>query len=426
MNNWNLHTLKDVLHDPDLNAAQSEFLLEYMNRRFPPRIFETQLEKRRRALKNAAESKHLLEGTSQSFPDILDHNQLDSSPRSLQNWGIVFTAGGEGERLRLSLLARGVSADDLKDFTKATYPLKNFFRDYGTLHVNLAMTSRLCRETGLDIPVIITTGPEGSITNRVIPRILEENSNFGLKHIRLVAQDERLHFTLKEKIACQIHDNLPYPITQPDETGGPLMKLKQKSITDGRSALDWLTELGCSKLLTVQATALYDQNMLPLMARAGQNCDCLGVGILRTSFEPKDPFGTFVSLQRDGQKFTSIIEQDIRNEQTLKVKDPANRFHLPFNTGFYAFDCKILKQHDLPDYATPPKEILPDLPRSPKVGYAATDILPLGSNPVILTVDPHMYGVIKTADDLEKLTEAGIRYGLKEICTEVAQSLPKK
>ncbi|MFP4012524.1 MAG: hypothetical protein ACLFVQ_00420 [Chitinispirillaceae bacterium] len=427
MNSWNLQSLKEVLHNPEeLNAAQSETLLHLMNRHFPPQRFEKQLEQRRRALKHAAQSKHLLEGTHQHFPDFLSHSQLDPSPLSLKGWGIVFTAGGEGERLRLSLLSQGVPADELKEFTKATYPLKGFFKNYGTLHTNLAMTSWMCRETGFDIPVIITTGPQGSITHRVIPRILEENSNFGLKNIRLVAQDERLHFTLEEKIVCQITDDTPCPVTQPDETGGPLMKLKQISDTDSISALDWLSELGCEKILAVQATALYDRDMLPLMARAAQNSDCLGVGILRTSFEPKDPFGTFVSLERDGSTFTSIIEQDIRNDATRSVKDPSGRFHLPFNTGFYAFDCNILRKHDLPDYATPPKQILPDLPRSPKVGYAATDILPLGSSPIILTVDPQMYGVIKTADDLEKLTQAGIQYGLKEICAKVEQDLPKR
>jgi len=67
----------------------------------------------------------------------------------------------------------------------------------------------------------------------------------------------------------------------------------------------------------------------------------------------------------------------------------------------------------LPDYATPPKEILPEIERSPKIGYAATDLLPLALNPVILTVSPDTYAVIKTADDLETLSEAAHRFGLQ-------------
>ncbi len=424
MPTWTHKSLADVIaNNKQLTATQLDFLLHYMNEHFPPELFERQLAARRKALENASVSRNLLEGTRQHFPEFLSHKSLSAAPGALKGWAIVLTAGGEGERLRLSLLAQGIPARELENFTKATYPLKGFYNNYGTLHVNLAMISHLSKAIGLDIPVIITTGPDGSITQRVIPRIIAENNGFGLKKLRLVSQEERLHFTLDEKIAIQMTDDLPYPVTQPDETGGPLMKLKQKSDTDSLSALEWISSLNCRKIIVAQATALYDPAMLPLMAKAGQNHDCLGVGILRSTFEPKDPFGTFVNISKVGRSFTCIIEQDIRNDVTRSIKDESGAYHLPFNTGFYAMDCALLENNTLPDYATPPKEILPDLPRSPKVGYAATDIFPMAENPLVLTLDPTMFGVIKTAADLENLTEAGIRYGLREICKDVAGSI---
>jgi hypothetical protein len=327
----------------------------------------------------------------------------------------VFTAGGEGERLRLSLLNKGVSADKLRDFTKATYPLKNFSENFGALQINLAMISWICSKANIDIPVIVTTGPQGSLTHKVIPNVLKENSNFGLKNLRIAAQDERLHFTLDSQAAFRIVDGRPLPVTHPDETGGPLMKLKQKPNADTPNTLEWLASLGCTKILVVQGTAIYEPGMLSLMAAAAKEHDCVGVGIPRSAFNNDDPFGTFVTVEKDGSSKTCIIEQDIRNDVTRSVKDEKSGAFLPFNTGFYALDCGLLLRQDLPDYATPPKEILPDLPRSPKIGYAATDILPLAKRPLILTVEPEMYAVIKTAEDLETLSETAIRFGLREI-----------
>jgi hypothetical protein len=451
---WTINTLKNIVCNWDsLDDVQAEVFLTYMNQRFPPDVFQSHLDKRRRALENAAASKKLLDGAVQSFPDVVNYHSLnldgDNGFGGLSGFAIVFTAGGEGERLRLSLLEKGVPADSLRDFTKATYPLKGFYEDFGALQINLAMVCRICRQYNIDIPVIVTTGPEGSVTDRVIPAILRKHNDFGLPHVKVVSQDERLHFTVDEKIAVRFEGGAPYPITQPDETGGPLMKLKQKvgsgginsGCNDGNinniydinhidninnihnidnidninniSTLQWLSGLGCEKLLIVQGTAIYEPKMLAFMSAAARGHDCVGVGIPRDNFGPKDPFGTFVCIDRGGARSVCIVEQDIRNDETRSIRDRNTGAYLPFNTGFYAVDRNLLENNDLPDYATPPKEVLPGLPRSPKIGYAATDILPLAKRPLILTVSPDMYAVIKTAEDLETMSETAVRFGLR-------------
>jgi len=457
---WTVDTLKKVVSNwESMDNIQAIDFLELMNRRFPPGVFHDHLDKRRRAIENSAASKKLLDGAVQRFPDVMNYQSLDDSFENMAGFGIVFTAGGEGERLRLSLLERGAPPESLRDFTKATYPLKGFDGDFGALQINLAMVSWICEKRGLDIPVIVTTGPAGSITARVIPSILAKHNNFGLPHVKIIPQDERLHFTVDEKIAVQLTDGKPYPVTQPDETGGPLMKLKQAvnanginntnnindtnhintinnnnnsgidnindisninnandiSHTNGQSTLRWLAALNCEKLLIVQGTAVYEPRMLSYMASAAKNHDCVGVGIPRSRFDSKDPFGTFVEINKNGKRAVCIIEQDIRNDATRAVTGKDAGAYLPFNTGFYAVDRKLLEDHGLPDYATPPKEVLPGLPRSPKIGYAATDILPLAERPLVLTVDQAMYAVIKTAEDLDSIAGTAIRFGLREI-----------
>jgi len=408
MDIWNINTLTDVtynrelLHDSRADAV-GEFI-DLMNSRFPPSVFSDQLDKRRRAIENAESSRKLLDGAAQSFPDVLDSQSVaNTSLDGLAGCAIVFTAGGDGERLRLSLIERGAPEESLRDFTKATYPLKGFPNGFGALQINLAMVSAICREQGIDIPVVVTTGPAGSVTDRVIPEIIDKHNNFGLQNVQVIPQGERLHFTQDERIALRLTDGNLFPIVQPDETGGPLMMLR-----------DRLPSINCGKLLIIQATAVYDPRMIECIAAASRGRDCVGVGIPRSRFDNNDPFGTFVAIEKgDGRRTVCIVEQAIRNDETRSITDNTGAY-LPFNTGLYAVDSKLLRDNELPDYATPPKEILPGIPRSPKIGYAATDLLPLASNPVILTVSPDTYAVIKTADDLDTLSEAARRFGLKE------------
>jgi len=410
MDVWTIDTLTDVicnresLQDSRVDANAVGEFVELMNARFPPSVFSDQLNKRRRAIENAESSKRLLDGAVQSFPEVLDGQSVaNGSLGDLKGCAILFTAGGDGERLRLSLIERGVPEESLKDFTKATYPIKGFTNGFGALQINLAMTAAICRDYGIDVPVIVTTGPAGSVTDRVIPEIVKKHDNFGLSNIRVIPQGERLHFALDEKIAVRLTDGKILPILQPDETGGPLMALKRL-----------LPSINAEKLLIIQATAVYDPAMLARMAAASRGRDCVGVGIPRTRFDPDDPFGTFAAIEKDGRRTAYIIEQGVRNDETRSIINRDTGAYLPFNTGLYAVDCSLLRDNELPDYATPPKELLPGIPRSPKIGYAATDLLPLASNPAILTVSPDSYAVIKTADDLDKLSEAARRFGLQK------------
>lgn len=419
MDAWTLDTLQQVTGNLHLfdKEQQSEFLA-LMNSKFTPEIYRLHLQKRREALNLINTSRDTLNDATQLFPPFIKWTDIEDTPEALNGFALVFTAGGEGERLRLSLLEKGYDQSALNNFTKATFPLPGFYQDFGTLQTNLAMVSSFCKTLKIDIPVIVTTGPHDSITAKVIPEILRDKNNFGLSSIKVIPQDERLHFTMDEKILCCETNGRLSPLTQPDETGGPLMMLKQKD-DSGESTLDWLHKRNCSKLIVVQATALYDQRLLPIIANALGNHDCLGIGILRESFPPKDPFGTFVTIMKKNQKKLLILEQNVRNDATRSIKDPSGKYHLPFNTGFYAFKSELLTNNDLPDYATPPKETLPGYERSPKIGYAATDLLPLAKDPIILTIEPSMFGVLKTADDLEMLTEAGRRFGLDKKCGNI-------
>jgi hypothetical protein len=420
---WTKETLETVTYNfKTLSYEDQLSFIEFMNNKFPPPLYSEQISSRRSALNNMEQSRNQLKGVVQKFPSFIEFNSIAYSQESLQNHAVVLTAGGEGERLRLSLLQEGVAPELLKDFTKATFALPGFYNQFGTLHANLCMISSICAKYNLDIPVIVTTGPQDSITAEVIPEILKKHNNFGLKSIMVVEQDERLHFTNDEKIVCQFVDGKPAPVTQPDETGGPLMKLKARSLKNEMSPLDWLKTKGCTKLIVVQATALYDLNLLPAMAKALDGHDCLGVGILRTDFPEKDPFGTFVSLCKGNHCTVMIIEQDVRNETTRQVKDSSGRYYLPYNTGFYGFDIDLLVNNNLPDFATPPKEITPELPRSSKIGYAATDLLPLSLNPVILSIDTSKFRVLKTSADLKPLSEMGKKNGLEEICKKVIEN----
>jgi hypothetical protein len=418
MDLWNAASLGCQTFDfGTLLPAQQKKFIQFMNNHFPPATYARHKEFRECALTNINATRKALSGAKQLFPSVVHYESVNSSPDALKDHALIFTAGGEGERLRLSLLKQGIPAEDLEDFTKATFYLPGFYKKFGTLHINLAMVSSLCSKYNINIPVIVTTGPEGSITARVIPELLKQYSNFGLKNIRVIEQDEQLHLTNDNKIVWQTVDGTVIPVTNPDETGGPLMKLKDKGKT-GESVLDWLNKIGCSRSIVVQATALYDQRLLPMMASGLKGHDCLAVGILRTSFPEKDPFGTFVTLDYGTSQKTMILEQDVRDATTRTIVDTTGKYYLPYNTGFYAFDNDLLSNNDLPHFATPPKEILPHIERASKIGYAATDIVPLSKNPVILAMDQSMFGVLKTADDLAMLSELGKRYGLDNVCME--------
>jgi hypothetical protein len=396
--------------------AQRTSLLDFLNAHFPPAVYRQHRARQQNAVRNTEHGKSLLSGAEQKFPRCIRKSEMSGTPADLTGYAIVLTAGGDGERLRASLRELGASDESLRDFTKATFPLPGLPQGYGSLQANCAVIADLCRHSGLPVPVIITTGPAYSATAKVIPETLQSYGNFGLANIRTIAQDERLHLTAEGLIVAVCEGDLARPAVNPDETGGPFVKLSAPGEHGEPSAIEWLRSFSCKKIIALQATGLYDPSVILAMAAAGKQHDCVGVGILRTTFPPSDPFGTFVIVKRDGRESLAIVEQGIRNDATRGLTDETGQYHLPYNTGLYVFDTELLAGNALPDYATPPKEILPSLPRSPKIGYAITDIMPLAHSGAVLAVEPDSYENIKSAGDLPKLAALAQRFGIVDLC----------
>ncbi len=399
-----------------LTPEQQRNLVDFLDSHFSPSTYSDHAECRVRALRNLEMQKTLLQGAIQEFPPLIAAGDVPGTAGDLAGCAIVLTAGGDGSRLRESLQNQGMSRESLADFTKATFQLPGFPEGYGSLQANCAVIADLCRTEGRDIPVIVTTGPAGSVTARVVPAILEKFGNFGLRHIRIVAQDERLHLSAEGKMVAVLSEDGPRPASNPDETGGPFVKLSRRGAHGEPSRIEWLQSLGCAKIIALQATGLYDPSVIRGMASAGREHDCLGVGILRHRFEASDPFGSFVIVKRDGLRRLTIVEQGIRNDETMRLTDDSGTFHLPYNTGLYVFDASLLASCELPDYATPPKEILPSLARSPKIGYAITDLIACAKNGAVLAVDPVSYHNIKTVSDLPAMADVARRFGIMDLC----------
>lgn len=109
MNHWSIESLGEKIHDfCNLSLTRQHELLEYMNTNFPPQKFKQQLSMRSKALQNMENAKNTLEGATQSFPSFIEANSIDTNPESLHGFAFVLTAGGEGERLRLSLQKNGL------------------------------------------------------------------------------------------------------------------------------------------------------------------------------------------------------------------------------------------------------------------------------------------------------------------------------
>ncbi|MCF8070017.1 MAG: hypothetical protein K9L30_15660 [Desulfobacterales bacterium] len=417
---WTYDSAREKIHNfKCFSLSQKNALIQYLNRHFPPEVYEKHRRCKASALENQNSIRNRLLKATQHFPRCISSSDIKPEKNCLTGFGIILTAGGEGERLRLSLRKQGISSDRLKGFTKATFPLPDFYNEFGALHINLSLISSLSEQYKCHIPVIVTTGPESSISASVVVKLIDRYSAFGIKHLKILFQSERLHLTSDDRFACKIDNGTPFPVTHPDETGGPIMKLKKIEPDTGKSMLDWLSDHDCHKVIVLQGTAVYHQDLIPVMAEAAKNHDGLGVGIFRKKFPADDPFGSFVKLKDPDREHLFIIEKDVHTKSSYQLKDISGKYFLPFNTGFYALDCDLLQQSDLPDYATPPKEVLPDLPRSPKIGYAATDLLPLAQNPAVLAISENHYGVIKESGDLAKLTKKALGFGLKELCKKI-------
>ncbi|MDR0303248.1 MAG: hypothetical protein LBH98_00525 [Chitinispirillales bacterium] len=392
------------------DISQQAKIEKYLRENVSFEEFCKQRRQKTKAIENGIAAKNILLGARQKYPQRIDYSQISVNLQDIKKYAVLIMAGGEGERLRLSLEERGYSKDDLRDFTKATFPIPNTKFKFGALEVNLKTIAELSKSINYEIPTIITTGPKNSDTDEIIPKILSENANFGVKNIEIIAQNERFHLTCDDKIVFEINGSEIKPVKNPDETGGPIAKLKEPQ-KNGKSILENLEKNGIKKIIVLQGTAVYSKRILPVIAAAGLNYDGLGIGILRENFPEYDPYGTFVSVKNDGDFNLRIVEKNMRTCDTYKVKDENGKF-LPYNTGFYVFDIDLLKNVEMSDYATPPKIILEGIDLSSKIGFAATDIISFAKKPAVLTISNDDFHVIKNVEDLNVLTEIITKFGL--------------
>jgi len=412
---WSEEELDIAVHDySNCDDSTKQKIAKAINSLFTFDNYKDQLNMKMSALENTEAGKSILSSATQLFPETVASGEVVITRNDLCNYGIVITAGGEGERLKLTLQEQGFTEEALKDFTKATWPLPDFTGGFGALQINLALIASLSEEIGHDIPVIVTTGPEGTTTARVIPDIIKKANSFGLKKIKVIAQSERLHLTKENKIAWQINGDKATIATNPDETGGPLMKLLE-SDESGISPVNWIESNGADHIMVLQGTAVYNPLLVEQIASAGINFDGMGIGISRESFPENDPYGTFVLLDDDSKQQLRIIEKNVRNSETEILQDNNNKF-LPFNTGFYTFTTKLLCTHPLPDYAVPQKDLFPGYEKADKVGYAATDVIAPAEKSGVLTIPTDDFAVIKTSDDLPVLSIAAKKFNLQRYC----------
>ena len=397
--NWTKENLEKAVWD----LTPEAIIADYLEKNVPYEEYLSQVAKKEKAVANMQNAKNILQKAEQKYPQHLDFASVNADINEIKNYAILIMAGGEGERLRVSLEEKGYSKEDLADFTKATFPIPDTNYKFGALEVNLRMIAEICAKINSDIPVIITTGPVGSDTEKIIPQVLQKNANFGVKNLRVIAQNERFHLTNDNKI---VFDENLKPITNPDETGGPIAKLKESGI------LSELEKSGIEKIIVLQGTAVYSKEILPIIASAGKNFDGLGIGIARNNFPENDPYGTFVIA--DG--VLRIVEKDTRTADTYKIRSDnphsEDGKYLPYNTGFYVFSVEMLKNAEMPDYATPPKIILDGIEKSPKIGYAATDIIAFAKSPAVLTISDSDFRVIKNAEDIDILAEIIKKFNL--------------
>ncbi len=408
MENWTKDLAnKWVLDFEDFSDEKKQIVLEYLNDKIPHSEYLSQNKKRKDALGVLEESRKVLSDVKQVFPPCLSKSEIEFKHSDLEGCLIFLTAGGDGERLKQSLIDQGISEEELSGFTKATFPLPDYPNQYGALQVNLMLIAQISKKHSINIPVIVSTGPEGSQTAELIPQIMKENNDFGLKFLKVIQQGERLHLTNESKIVIKETDNGFIAAVNPDETGGPIMSLKNE--------LDLIRKLAVNRVILLQATGLYDPDTIFYIATAAKHHDCLTIGVTRQQFPESDPYGTMLLIEKDQKKQMLILESQVINTQTRQLRHPHNNSFLPYNTGIYAFDVELLQKGDLPNYASPAKEIAPGIPPAPKVGYAATDLPTFANNPGVLTLDPESFAVIKNADSLAHVAKLGQKYGLDKL-----------
>lgn len=383
----------------------------------------------------------LLADATQSYPPVREEPIPDFEPAHLENVAIVFTAGGDGERLRESLLKSGAaSREALGDFTKATWHLQGL--KCGTLELDLrVLAASIKRHSLKNIVVIVTTGPPGSVTHRVIPELLAQQDNFGLgDSLMVVSQGERLHFSNDGKIVWRRDPGGLKVMTQPDESGGPLMAMNSPPLgQSGDSVLSRMRSRGIEALMLLQGTSVYRTGVVEKIASAlatarTRGVQLIGSGQLRPFMEgkdwSKDKGGTYVEVRPGfrGEKEVHILESFERTEASLKVTDEKSAYFAPNNTGYYGFDLKLLDGLALPDYATDPKGfdgLEGEVEKAVKVGYAATHVLPLASTYELICLEDTDCVALKDEKNLVTIGETLLKdpsaFGLGELIGSLRQ-----
>ncbi|MDX9970308.1 MAG: hypothetical protein RBS56_00165 [Candidatus Gracilibacteria bacterium] len=411
--------LKNTESAENLSENEIAHVVDFLNENHPFDDFLREKSERKIALKNMEETKNLLENATQKYPKVYDFSEIVFDEKSLSKVAFFFTAGGEGQRLAQSLEKSGMENLHLENFTKATIHIKDFPENFGTLMINLSIIKSLSDTHGVDFPVIISLGPKGSTTQKVIPEEIKAFNNFGLKNLHYISQGERLHLSEEEKISLEIKDGEIKIAKNPDESGGPLV-----AFYNDKKLINDLKEKGVSKILIVQGTGIFNPDILKNISSVKGNHDCYILGLPRHKFEKTDQLGTIEIIEKDGKDTLRILEAHSINDTTRQIQDPTHTAYLPANSGMYIFDLAFFS-NSLPIsfYATAPKEISFSKKLSPKIGYSATDFTTFAKNPAVILISDKDFAVLKNVENMEDLSTLGKKFGLITLCEKVKSQI---
>lgn len=420
MNNWTKELFFTHIESPE-NFSENEILilLEFLNENYPVNSFLSEIEDRKIALKNMKETTSLLENATQKFPKAYDFEEIIFDENSLREVAFFFTAGGEGQRLAQSLNKNGDEKNFLENFTKATIEIKDFPEKFGTLMINLSIVKHLSDTYKIDFPVIISLGPIGSTTSKVIPKEIASFNNFGLRNIHYILQGERLHLSNEEKISLEIKNGEIKVAKNPDESGGPL-----KAFYDNKELIQSFKERGVKKILIIQGTGIFNPDILKNVSSIKEDHDCYILGLPRQKFEKSDQLGTIELIEKNGKTALRILEAHSINDTTREIQNTQRKEFLPANTGMFLFDLALFsKELPISFYATAPKEISFSKKSAPKIGYSATDFTVFAEKPAVILIPGGDFAVLKNVENIEELSALGKKFGLINLCEKIKSEI---
>jgi len=411
---WTEELLEQFIYDyANYSAEDILEIIKKLNKEYPPKDVLKELLDRRSAIQENQKIKNLLKNLKDPYPKTIKLSEIKNKSVDLSSIAIVLTAGGDGERLMQSLKNEGKTEEEIKNFTKATIPLPGFADDKSTLEINLRLIQKLEESLSITIPVIVTLGPIGSKTAELIPKFLKENENFDLKKLITVPQFKRIHFSNEEKIVLDKNLNI---ITNPDETGGPIVRLKYPILKNEETGIEWLKNNGVNHVLILQAIGLYDFEIIKKIVSQKNKADLIALGIIRKEFRENDYFGTFIYLNDNEKRRLKILESHVIDENIRSIKNNEEEF-LPYNPGLYLFEISLIDNiNEIPFYASSDKEIKDGVEKAPKIGFAATDLTLIAKNPKILLIDNlNFSSLIKDYESLKEVSEFRKKHNLEII-----------